>query len=151
MKIAGVALVTRSKEGKLLILLQRPSRSVGRGGQYGLPGGAIEHSIGESASVAARRELREESGLELTNGSGTLLGAVVTGGAVNFIVGVPSMMKWKSSGSGSDEVEDFGEPPGFVRDACFGHAWVDLSVACSDSKFSRHQKTLCQIRKSLGS
>jgi 8-oxo-dGTP diphosphatase len=64
------AVVYAERDGKIL-LLKRVSNA-GFGGQWFLPGGAVDP--GESPDEAAIRELREESGLELT-GELELVGA----------------------------------------------------------------------------
>lgn len=58
-RVAAYALVTRKDE----ILLTRLSARAHRPGAWTLPGGGLEH--GESPVEALRRELREETGLEL--------------------------------------------------------------------------------------
>jgi ADP-ribose pyrophosphatase YjhB (NUDIX family) len=55
---ASVSAVIFDRRGHLL-LQQRSD-----GGQWGLPGGSVE--IGESVTDAVRREVREETGLEVT-------------------------------------------------------------------------------------
>ena len=67
--IPSVAVVVRDPRGRLLLVRDRPT------GSWGLPAGAIEP--GEPPEAAARRELREETGLQPDDL--TLLGAV--GGA----------------------------------------------------------------------
>lgn len=58
---ASVAVIITNRQGKVLLLehLLRP------GSGWGIPGGFIEH--GEQPETAVRRELREETGIELEN------------------------------------------------------------------------------------
>lgn len=58
---ASVAVIITNRQGKVLLLehLLRP------GSGWGIPGGFIEH--GEQPEAAARREIREETGIELEN------------------------------------------------------------------------------------
>ena len=57
--IVGVGVVVWRKDRVLLIRRSRPPRV----GQWSLPGGAQE--LGETVAETARREVREETGLEL--------------------------------------------------------------------------------------
>lgn len=54
--LPGVTTCVRDAQGRLLLLLRRDNR------MWALPGGALEP--GESTESAARRELREETGLD---------------------------------------------------------------------------------------
>lgn len=58
---ASVAVIITNRSGKVLLLehVLRP------GSGWGIPGGFIEH--GEQPETAARREIREETGIELEN------------------------------------------------------------------------------------
>ncbi len=58
---ASVGVIITNRDGKILLLdhYLRP------GSGWGIPGGFIEH--GEQPEAAARRELREEAGIELEN------------------------------------------------------------------------------------
>ncbi len=58
---ASVAVIITNRNGKVLLLdhFLRP------GSGWGIPGGFIEH--GEQPEAAARREIREEAGIELEN------------------------------------------------------------------------------------
>jgi ADP-ribose pyrophosphatase YjhB (NUDIX family) len=58
---ASVAVIITNRDGKVLLLehILRP------GSGWGIPGGFIEH--GEQPDAAIRREIREETGLELEN------------------------------------------------------------------------------------
>ena len=58
---ASVAVIITNTEGKVLLLdhILRP------GSGWGIPGGFLEH--GEQPEAAARREIREETGIELKN------------------------------------------------------------------------------------
>jgi ADP-ribose pyrophosphatase YjhB (NUDIX family) len=58
---ASVAVIITNRDGKVLLLehFLRPASG------WGIPGGFLEH--GEQPATAARRELREETGIELEN------------------------------------------------------------------------------------
>src|SRR5215207_10042783 len=58
---ASVAVIITNRDGKVLLLehFLRP------GSGWGIPGGFIEH--GEQPEAAIRREIREETGIELEN------------------------------------------------------------------------------------
>jgi 8-oxo-dGTP diphosphatase len=56
--ITGVTLIPRLGDGRLVLIQRRDT------GQWGLPGGLVDW--GETLTAAARRELKEETGLELT-------------------------------------------------------------------------------------
>jgi ADP-ribose pyrophosphatase YjhB (NUDIX family) len=60
--ICGVGVVVRKDDAVLLIQRGNPPRR----GDWGLPGGAVE--LGESLRDAARREVREECGIEIAVG-----------------------------------------------------------------------------------
>ncbi|MEB3175691.1 MAG: NUDIX hydrolase [Cyanobacteriota bacterium] len=55
--ITGVTLIPRLEDGRLVLIQRRDT------GQWGLPGGLVDW--GETLTAAARRELKEETGLEL--------------------------------------------------------------------------------------
>lgn len=60
-KIIPIACIFVFNEAGELLLLQRHSEDLG-GGRWGTPGGRLD--MGEDASAAAVRELREETGIE---------------------------------------------------------------------------------------
>ncbi|MFN5514981.1 MAG: NUDIX domain-containing protein [Cyanobacteriota bacterium] len=55
--ITGVTLIPRLGDGRLVLIQRRDT------GQWGLPGGLVDW--GETLTAAARRELKEETGLDL--------------------------------------------------------------------------------------
>lgn len=57
--IAGVGVIVRKDDAVLLIRRGRPPRA----GEWGIPGGIVE--LGETWRDAARREVREECGIEI--------------------------------------------------------------------------------------
>ena len=65
-RAAAVAIVVTDTpdKGPAIIMTRRPMRIGRHPGQYALPGGRIDE--GESANTAARRELSEELGVDLT-------------------------------------------------------------------------------------
>lgn len=66
----GVGIVVLQGERVLLVRRGRPPRR----GEWSLPGGA--QRLGETAEAAARRELREETGVEVAPGPLALAGVV---------------------------------------------------------------------------
>lgn len=73
-RIAGYALIVRDEH----VLLTRFSERGFHTGRWGLPGGGVEH--GETPAAATRREVREETGLEVTVGPLLLSDDVVVRG-----------------------------------------------------------------------
>jgi 8-oxo-dGTP diphosphatase len=60
-RVAAYAVVTRSRDGRVEVLLTRLSGSAAHPGRWTLPGGGVDH--GEHPSVALAREVEEECGL----------------------------------------------------------------------------------------
>jgi 8-oxo-dGTP diphosphatase len=56
----GILVILVDREGRLLLQLREDKQGIALPGVWCVPGGALE--AGESASEAARRELREETG-----------------------------------------------------------------------------------------
>ncbi len=72
--IVGVGVVIRDDEGRILLI--RRGREPGKG-LWAVPGGKVEW--GETMREAARREAREETGLEVDIGDIVWVGEVIEG------------------------------------------------------------------------
>ncbi len=100
------SVVYAERDGKILLL--KRVHNAGFGGQWFMPGGAVD--AGEGPEEAAIRELREESGLEIT-GDLELVGAYLC-----FIYGRDTLLlSYRAEVTGEVEISDEHE----------GAQWVD--------------------------
>jgi 8-oxo-dGTP pyrophosphatase MutT (NUDIX family) len=125
--IVGIILVTKFR-GVICCLIQKRCASLN--GKYCFPGGSYD-STDATYFDGALRELKEESGFDITYENWRYLGHIAYGKAINFVIHVDTHA-WANRSPHSWEVQecDIG------IQACHGHSWViesDLSKLSRDN------------------